>query len=147
MDWAKIDHFKASEFPSEEEINLTDLRVFRILDDYISDLGYPIYPSKTKGSLARKYGEQTSRHYVIGKLSTAVDFFPDCNPLQAWICALHHFAGVGVYFDTNYKHRKWIMLHGDLRTGQKLWRRDNGIYSLVNTEKDIEDLIKKLTNI
>ena len=108
MDWTKIDHFKASEFPSEEEINLTDQRLFWTLDAYREDLGYIIHP------------------------------------LQAWICALHHFAGMGVYFDTHYKNRKWIMLHGDLRTGQRLWRRDNGIYSLIQTEQDIEDLIERL---
>ena len=144
MDWTKIDHFKLSEFPSEEEINLTDQRLFWTLDAYREDLGYIIHPSKAKGALARKYGDSKSRHYAIGKLSTAIDFFPDCSPLQAWICALHHFAGVGVYFDTHYKNRKWIMLHGDLRTGQRLWRRDNGIYSLIQTEQDIEDLSERL---
>ena len=98
MNFSKIDRFKASEFPSRHEINLTDPQLFHTLDAYAKELGAPVYPSPAKGALARTYGSKTSRHYAVGRLSTAVDFFPDCDPLKAFLIALMFFGGVGVYF-------------------------------------------------
>ena len=144
MDWNKITHFKPSEFPSQEEIDLTDPRLFKTLNKFRTDLNYPVYPSSDKGALARKYGKATSKHYAIGKLSTAVDFFPDCDIKRALFVTVHYFGGVGLYFDTHFKHRKWVMLHGDLRQNQVIWWREDGIYHTLNTNDDYNQLISKL---
>jgi hypothetical protein len=144
MDWEHITHFKPSEFPSQKEIDLTEPRLFKTLDGFRVDLGYPIYPSPVKGALAREYGSKTSRHYAIGRLSTAVDIFPDCSVYHAFIIATQYFGGVGVYFDTHFKGRKWIMLHVDLRQTKTHWYRDDHIYHTLNTEKDYNKLFKRL---
>jgi len=98
MNFSKIERFTAKEFPSRREINLTDPQLFYILDAYAKELDAPVYPSPAKGALARTIGSKTSRHYAVGRLSTAVDFFPDCDPLKAFLIALMFFGGVGVYF-------------------------------------------------
>ena len=134
------------EFPSIQEIDLTDPRLFYKLNDYRADLDFKVHPPPVHGALARESGKATSRHFAIGKLSTAVDFFPDCDIKQAWLCTIHYFGGVGVYFDTCYKHRKWCMLHGDLRQNQTLWYRENGIYHTLHTEADYKFLMEKLSN-
>ena len=141
-----LKRFKAKEFPSQKEIDMTDPRLFRTLDEYAIDLGYLVYPSKAKGALARDYGDSGSRHYAVGRLSTAVDFFPDCSILRAFFMACHYFGGVGLYFDTHFRKRRWIMLHGDLRNHQRIWWREDEVYHTVNTNADywkLIDLIKK----
>jgi len=137
-----LKRFKAKEFPSQKEINMTDPRLFRTLDEYAIDLGYPIHPSKAKGALARDYGSSGSRHYAVGKLSTACDFFPNCSIIRAFFMALHYFGGVGLYFDTHFRKRQWQMIHADLRQRQKIWWRKDGAYHTVNTNADYWNLIK-----
>ena len=149
MDWKNITKFEPKEFPSQKEIDLTDPRLFRTLEDFRLDLNYSVYPSPEKGALAREYGSTTSRHYAVGKLSTAIDFFPDCDILRALFTAVHYFGGVGVYFDTHFKRRKWVMLHGDLRLNTKLWYRLDGKYHTINTDADyytLLELINKHSN-
>ena len=92
-----LKRFKAEEFPSQKEIDMTDLRLFKTLDEFAIDLGYPVYPSRAKGALARDYGSSGSQHYAIGRLSTACDFFPDCSIIRAFLMALRYFGGVGLY--------------------------------------------------
>ena len=139
--------FKLKEFPSQKEIDLTDPRLFRVLDQYAIDLDFPVYPSRAKGALAREYGSPTSRHYAIGKLSTAVDFFPNCSTIRAFIKACNYFGGVGLYFDTHFRNRKWVMLHGDLRSQQKIWWRQSKIYHTVNTDADYWTLINLIKGV
>ena len=140
-----LNRFKPEEFPSEKEIDMTDPALFFKLEDYAETLKFPVHPSKAKGALAREYGSAESKHYAIGRLSTAVDFFPECNICQAWVLAVSFFGGVGIYFDTHYKNRKWIMLHGDLRTQRTFWYRDVGVYHTLHTQKDFNYILKRLS--
>ena len=138
--------FNVKNFPSQQEVDRTDPQLFKIFNDYSIDLGYNIYPNNAKGSLARDYGDSNSRHYAIGRLSTAIDFFPDCSILRAFFTALRYFGGVGLYVDTCFRKRKWVMLHCDLRDYQKIWYRQEGKYYTVNTNADywkLIDLVKK----
>ena len=137
----KVDRFKEKEFPVNE-ILFTDPRVFLTLNKYAKRLGHAVYPSTAKGALARMYGDPNSRHYAIGRVSTAVDFFPDAEACEAWTLALSYFKGVGVYFDTHRKDKRMLMLHGDLRNTATYWYRERGLYHKIY---DYKAFYKKLS--
>ena len=145
MPWVEgLERFKKHEFPSVREISLADPIVFKTLDNYAICLKQPVHPSPARGALSRTYGSKLSQHYAVGRLSTAVDFFPDGDIMIAWITALHYFGGVGAYFETHYQGEKRIMIHGDLRNKQVLWYRDKSSYHYIHSPKQYKDLFNML---
>jgi hypothetical protein len=68
------------------------------------------------GALAR-FGEKdkTSKHFAVGRLSTALDWFTEASPFKAWcsIISSGDWQGMGIYFDTFYKGLNWVMFHTD----------------------------------
>jgi len=135
--YPNLDRFKRREFPSEKELKLTDPKILTTLDDYAKRLQAPVHPSTAKGALARTTGSANSRHYAVNRLSTAVDFFPDCDICKAWAIAINYFGGVGVYFDTHYRHNPKIMIHGDLRQIPTFWYRSRNIYYSIKNPQDL----------
>jgi hypothetical protein len=130
--------FKPSEF--SEWIGWGHPSLFLKLDRYRQILYAPVHPSPAPGALAR-FDEADSWHYCEKEgptLSRACDVFPNCEPAYALTVALtcNLWGGIGIYFDTHYNGRKWIMLHLDTRTPgeghQKrmtlLWIREQGEY-------------------
>jgi len=47
-------------------------------------------------------------------------------------------------FDTHYKGKPWIMLHGDLRNVITMWWREDHKYHNVTSLNDLRFLIEKL---
>jgi hypothetical protein len=120
----RLRNFKATEFP--EPLEYADPVLLTNLDDFRDFARFPVYPSPVPGGLARfDLGHDDSQHYAVGRLSTAVDFFCYADPFEAWAklikCKL--FNRVGIYFDTFYKHRKWIMFHADTKDHPLMWYR------------------------
>lgn len=115
--------FNPDEFPPDEA-HYAQADLILELNRMRNVLGVPIYPSPVRGALARNEGA-TSRHYAVGRLSDAIDFFVDAPPLHVFYTLLRKskFGGIGVYFDTKYRSRPHIMFHGDLRDEHVLWLR------------------------
>jgi len=150
MDWSKISYFKASEFPESPDKYASE-RLIETLDIWREFLGHRIYPSPAPGALARLDGDPNSRHYAVGRLSDAVDVFPDCGIREAWLAAIRSqmWGGIGVYFDTHFKGKPWPMLHLDLRPGATaVWYRSNGQYgSPMNNPSDLQKLFGLLNAV
>ena len=123
-------YFKPSEFP--ESIEHADPELLGRLDLLRGYAGFPIYPSPIPGALARfDIGKQTSQHYAVDRKSTAVDIFCGADPFEAFvkICRSGIFPRIGIYFDTWFRHRKWVMFHIDLLDEDLLWFRNGGQYT------------------
>lgn len=138
-------NFKEKEFPSGE-FNFAHPILLEKLDDLRDFIGYPIYPSPVKNALARFDGRKSSQHYVgDGKLSKAIDVFVNCNSFEVFIKILlsRHFKRIGVYFDTFYKNKKWVMFHLDLKDQNLVWYRDKYGYVYSTQENFYHKLICK----
>jgi len=131
IDWTKVRNFKRSEFHDPIDDHLYD-HVIYFLDDYRDALGERVHPSPVSGAIVRFDGSKTSRHYAVGRLSDAIDIFPEGNPIKAWLTAMSmpEWGGIGIYFDTHNDGRPWVMLHLDLRPYvghmRTVWYRLNG---------------------
>ena len=109
-------HFTQKEFP--EPLEHADPILIKNLDKLRDKMRSEIYPSPVPGALARfDFGASDSEHYAVNRLSTAIDFFCNADPFEAWVKIIKSklFTRVGVYFDTFYKNRKWVMFHCDLK--------------------------------
>jgi hypothetical protein len=128
-------NFKGYEFP--EDLKFASHQLLKNLDNLRDFVGHPIYPSPVSGALARFDGSKTSRHYAVGRKSDAIDIFIDADPFESYIKILQSrlFNRVGVYFDTHYKNKKWVMFHIDLKKQYLFWYRDNSKYHY-STEKN-----------
>lgn len=123
-------YFKPEEFP--DDIALAEPELFDRLDRLREYLNYPIYPSPVSGALARTdLGARSSQHYAVGRKSTAIDFFTDAEPFEAFvkICKSGLFPRVGIYFDTFFRHKKWVMFHVDLKDQNLMWFRNDKQYT------------------
>jgi len=123
-------HFSPSEFPDGALDHMCP-RFAEKLIFFREELGRMqpgayIIPSYLSGAWFRKDdAAKNSRHYAVGRLSDAGDFFPHgCDIRRAYMLAVSMFGGVGFYLDTN----QGVMLHCDLRTDQVLWCRHRGRY-------------------
>lgn len=101
--------------------------------------GIPLVPSPLFEAHVRTQGSTTSQHYVGPDLSdpirlaTGTDLFiPNARVFEffreaTWIKA---FGGIGIYFDTQLDGKPRVMVHVDIRTGERiLWvttKGDNG---------------------
>lgn len=139
IDWTKIKHFKASEFPEAPDQH-ADPRLIQELDAFREAFGGGVTPSPAKGALARFDGSATSRHYAVGRQSDAVDIFPKGEVRRAYdILAADGapWGGIGIYPFTHPSP----MLHIDLRplksSGAKtIWARDkDGTYIYPNVSE------------
>lgn len=130
INWEEIKHFKKHEFPEDPDI-YADPRLIRNLDEYRELLGQKVHPSPVEGALARLDDKaKSSQHYAVDRKSTAIDVFPEGSIINAWTVALTSgfWAGIGVYFDTQYTGKDWCMLHLDIREKPLIWYRINGDY-------------------
>jgi len=136
-------YFKNSEFPEDPDKYAADSLLFN-LDRLRAYMGVPVYPSPAKGALAR-FDEKSkdSQHYAVGRLSTACDIFIDCNPFEAYIKILKSrlFKRIGIYFDTHYKSKPWVMFHVDLKDQDLMWIRNNGKYIYSYTKDFYSELL------
>lgn len=123
-------------FPEFEEycvdMSKVNVNVIHALQQFRSSTGILMIPSPAEGAITRING-RTSRHAIDnGRLSDAIDFFPD--PQRFFKCLtlaliFKPFGGVGFYPDTD----TGPMLHVDCRpyksTGFKtIWCRCGGTY-------------------
>jgi len=138
-------HFSPSEFP--EDISYADPKLLEMLDNFREELGVRIHPSPVPGALARFSGSPTSQHYAVDRLSTAVDVFVEASPAWVYIRALQFgWGGVGVYFDTHYNNRHWVMFHLDIRKDKTTWFRDDKEYFYPKNNSTLaEKLVRKLS--
>jgi len=157
INWAKIPDFQPHEFP-EDPNKHADPQLMYSLQDYRYLLGRAFFPSPVPGALARD--DKSSEHFSNDKFkSRAIDGFPKGCPADAWQIALSSqlWGGIGLYLDTHYQGKKWVMLHLDLRPlGHNhanntvlLWIRDkNGKYVYPQYEKrGMKYLFKTLKKI
>jgi len=126
----EMPNFKPNEFP--EDPNLYAHKDMLIsLQETRTRLNKPIIISRANGSLARfGDGSSSSRHYAMNRYSDAIDFFPDCDPFEAFvvISSIGLWGGIGIYFDTELKGLKKVMFHCDKRRQPLIWFRNNGKY-------------------
>jgi len=123
-------YFQPQEFP--EDLKFADPELLLRMDELRGFIKIPIHPSPVPGALARfDAGASDSEHYAVNRKSRAVDFFCEADPFEAFTKILHSglFHRVGVYFDTYYKNRKWVMFHVDLKETPLIWFRHDKKYS------------------
>jgi hypothetical protein len=138
-------NFKPSEF--SEPIKHASPELLDKLDQLRDFINRPIYPSPLPGALARfDDGQKTSQHYAVGRKSTATDVFIDCEPFEALIkiCRSNLFPRIGIYFDTFFRHRKWVMFHFDLFEKDLMWFRNDGGYTYSTHHRFYHNLFKFL---
>ena len=138
-------YFKPSEFP--ESISHADPELLTKLDQLRDYVGFPIYPSPVPGALARfDIGKKASQHYAVDRKSTAVDIFCHGEPFESFvkICKSGLFKRIGIYFDTWFRGRKWVMFHIDLLDKDLTWFRNDGEYTYSNQIRFYDELFKFL---
>jgi hypothetical protein len=134
IDWDRIQYFAKDNFPEDPDKHADPDLLYK-LDAFRTNWGYRIYPSPAPGALAR-INDPDSQHYSDGKgrLSRAVDVFPDCPGGVAFLAALasNLWEGIGLYLDTHFRNQPWDMLHLDLRSRPDqlalYWIRRQGEY-------------------
>lgn len=136
-------NFTVGEFP--ENPRLADSELLIAIQGYRDKLNNVFHISQAAGALARVTGRLTSKHRVRikdGKLSTAIDGFPEGDIFKAWVIAINCglWGGVGVYFDTSLKEKPTPMLHLDLREEPLIWFRVDHKYHYPNKSKFYKDL-------
>jgi len=122
-----IEYFDSGEFPESPDI-YAEPRLILNLNEYRKILKSRVHPSPVSGALARFDDKaEDSEHYAVDRKSKAVDVFPEGSILRAWTVAVTSglWTGVGVYFDTEFRYKKWCMLHLDNRKESLIWYRLN----------------------
>jgi len=123
--WDKIEYFKKSEFP--EGIWPDMDRMFMLhVNMFRHRLERRVFPTPIKRGFVRKTGSKASRHYAVGRLSDAGDFFPDSSLAEAFETAAElcwGIRGIGIYWDTRFRGRPWGMVHLDRRDDRLWWAR------------------------
>lgn len=131
LNWNAYPNFSVNEF-SEDPDKYASPRILDALQCARTELGVSIYPSPAPGALAR-FDDRSYRsmHYCNlykGIQAKAVDFFVEGNPVDVFhkLVMSHAFRRIGVYFDTHFAGKSWVMFHGDLdyTNPTKLWYRD-----------------------
>lgn len=138
IQWENVPNFSSGEFSEDPDIYAYKHLIYS-LQLARSELKVPVYPSPAPGALARTDERaRRSMHYCNpeeGLFSRAVDFFVEGNPVKALFVLLGggHFTRLGMYFDTFYDGKPWVMFHGDKYPDYSqhgfIWYRDeNGVY-------------------
>lgn len=160
IDWQKVPNFNKTNFPEDPDKYAAPQLLYN-LQTQREIIGKPIIPSPVKGALARTSpNQESSQHYSepeMGILSKAVDVFPVGDPLDNLFFALTSqlWGGIGVYFDTIYGGKAWIMFHLDLRelgTGHSkncalIWFRENGEYHYPQYQDNIERMLRIISQL
>jgi len=136
-------NFKPEEF--SEDIKHADPKLLINLDNLRDIIGAEVYPSPAKGALARfDFGSESSQHYAVDRLSTAIDFFCNSDPFEAWVKIIKSnlFTRVGIYFDTYFNNRKWVMFHVDLKDQSLMWTRNDKKYCYSSNNGFYNNLFK-----
>lgn len=122
---AKSRYFKRHEWPDPTVLAYADARLLVGLDALRDAINRPIHPSQHPEGLVRFDGSETSQHYVgNGRLSTAIDFFPEGDVRECWLHAVAdpRWGGFGIYLDTKRLPRQpGPMMHLDLRGGPRVF--------------------------
>lgn len=110
-----IPNFSTGEFSEDVHIYAASGLMIRAQDQR-DQLDACMYPSPVAGALAR-FGtkSKTSRHFAVGRLSTAFDWFSQASPFKTWCKVISSglWHGMGIYFDTHYRGMNWVMFHTD----------------------------------
>lgn len=132
-------NFSPSEWPDPTVLKLVDTRVLAGLNKLRDMHGKALHPSKHPDGWSRTTGSTTSRHYAVGRLSDAGDFFPEGDVLECWLKAIQmpEWGGFGLYLDTKKSiYQPGAMMHLDLRPGPRVFwiRNEIGEYVLKDKE-------------
>ena len=125
--WSEIDHFRPPEFAGH--LDELSAAVIVALDKYRDLLGFPVYvsPGNWGAHAARSY------HYRIpgrNDSAWAIDIFPACDLLFAWLTAVKctFWGGIGCYPFWTWRNKGLQGgLHLDIRRqdpGRVMWWRD-----------------------
>jgi hypothetical protein len=141
IDWDYVQHFSRDAFAVDPDKYISP-QIVHNLEQFRRWYGSPIHPSPVERGLARfKDRDEGSRHYAVGRLSDALDWFPEGSVQQAWLLAISCglFGAVGIYTNTKFRGRKWTMFHTDNRPGGVghsrthpllWWRNEDGYFYL-----------------
>lgn len=138
LDWSrevrffKREEFRGATFIGGPVVDLTpmlDARVVLAADDLRALLGVPLIVSHVDGAVVRTYGDSSSRHYAVGRLSDALDLFSPQASLDRVFelaASVPAIGGVGLYPHTS----PHPLVHVDVRPrrfGGQLatWARDD----------------------
>jgi hypothetical protein len=116
INWDIVENFKPYEFI--DDTDMVEPELIYSMDSLRNRAKNRIFPSPVRGSMVRFDGSETSQHYAVGRLSTAIDIFCEGYPMVSFIEILNtkNFNGIGVYVDTNGPDGKpWTMFHIDIR--------------------------------
>ena len=119
---------------------LIDDDLLEKLDELRHQWGKPIFISPVEGGVGRVHEDSQSQHNIINTYGVvrAVDIFPAGASGESMTTAEAEqfvefarnigFTGIGVYTDTYYDNRPWIMVHVDVRLDREvgnpaLWSR------------------------
>lgn len=150
-----LKYFKESEFPLGVIPKMDSAFLIR-MDNWREKLGELspkafARPSPLKGGWIREDGSETSRHYVGGgRLSDAGDLFlfGGVDQKTAFLAAMmtEGINGFGVYYDTQWSHKKTLMVHLDSRPSALIWARHKGKYIYPHKSIEERELFFKLLN-
>lgn len=138
INWLTVPDFEPGEFSEDPDLYASTHLIYS-LQLARNELAKPVYPSPAPGALARlEAADLKSMHYADpaqGILSRAIDFFVEGNPVKNFFVLLGggHFTRFGIYFDTFYNNKPWVMFHADRKTDINqqgfFWYRDEeGVY-------------------
>lgn len=113
-------YFSPSEFPPGE-LERANPILLQLLGRLRDSLGAPIYPSPAPGALARLDGSEASKHYAVGRQSTAIDVFTEAPSAEFFRHAVHWFTGVGFYPFGQRRGTRWPRWHLDMRDSPLWW--------------------------
>lgn len=144
----KIKNFSINEFP-EDPVKFADPKLIINLDRLREFIGSAINISPVKGALARfDINAKNSQHYAVGRKSTAIDIFIDCDPFEAFVKILQSklFNRAGFYPNWKYKDKITGGFHLDLKDQNLMWYRDNGEYYYSYQKNFYSNLLDKMKN-
>lgn len=134
-------HFSLDEWPEPDILKKVEGSVILNLSALRELHGSPIHPSQNPNGWARVGGSTTSRHYAVGRLSDAADFFPEGRVLDCWLTAVSMkvWGGFGLYLDTNKNPRQpGAMMHLDQRPGPRVFWIRNEVGTYIYKHRDPE---------
>lgn len=127
-DWS-YEFFKKHEWTDKDELKLLDRGLLELADHVRISLKSVMIPSPAKGAFARTTGSKRSKHYAVGRLSTAGDFFiPSLSVEEIFVkmSMMEGLDGVGIGFYTNKSlyGNNVPMIHLDIRESKLIWFED-----------------------
>lgn len=149
--WSDVDHFRPSEFAGH--LDELAAAVIIALDLYRKLVGFPVQISPAT------WGNHSSRsyHYRLSgrnEFVWAIDVFPECDLLYAWMIAVRcsFWGGIGCYPFWEWKNKKLRGgLHLDIRRQdpyRAIWWRDrNGRMSYLHQPEEARKWISEVKEV